>query len=117
MAKSERTKLADKIHSILRLAKLEIEPSCVTCDGSSGDNVLQLGHLITRGKWSVRFDHRNLHTQCRTCNLKHEYYPEVYNNWFVNKYGIEEYNRLVKDSNQLKQYKIRELRDLLAELK
>ena len=116
MKKSERTKLADKIHKILRELKLKKEPFCVCCNGSSGDKVLQLGHLITRGKWAVRFDDRNLHIQCRSCNNKHEHYPEIYTQWFVNTYGIEEYNKLVADSNKTKKYGIIELRELLSEL-
>lgn len=115
--KSEKSKLADKIHALLRQIKLKEEPFCVICNGLSGDKVLQLGHLITRGKWSVRFDMRNLHTQCRSCNNKHEFFPELYNNWFVNKYGLKEYNKLVEDSNKIKQYKIKDLRELLETLK
>lgn len=115
--KSEKGKLIDKIHAEMRLIRLTQEPQCVTCGGTHGDSVLQLGHLITRGANSTRFDWRNLHTQCRICNNIHEYRPEIYNNWFVNKYGLEEYNQLVYDSRQIKQWKMRELRDLLEEMK
>ena len=115
--KSERAKLIDKIHAEMRKFRLKQEPQCVTCGGSHGDKVLQLGHLITRGANSVRFDWRNLHITCRVCNNIHEYRPEIYTLWFIKNYGQEEYEALVQDSKKIKQWKMRELREKLAEMK
>ena len=115
--KSERTKLMDKIHSVMRDVRLIQEKKCVTC-GEDGSKVpLQLGHLITRGANSVRFDWRNLHIQCKSCNYIHEFRPEIYTSWFIRTYGVEEYELLVSDSKQIKQWKMRELRELLEEMK
>ena len=115
--KSEKTKLKDKIHSVMREIRLRDEPRCVICGDDGSKSCLQLGHLITRGANSVRFDWRNLHTQCLICNNIHEYRPEIYTLWFINKYGKEEYESLVRDSKQIKQWKMGELRELLEEMK
>ena len=115
--KSEKTKLKDKIHSVMREIRLRDEPRCVTCGDDGSKSCLQLGHLITRGANSVRFDWRNLHTTCAICNNIHEYRPEIYTLWFINKYGKGEYESLVRDSKQIKQWKMSELRELLEEMK
>lgn len=114
--KSERAKLYDKIHKVIRDIRLEQEKVCVTCGEDGSNSCLQLGHLITRGANSVRFDFRNLHITCKKCNYIHEYRPEIYTNYFIKTYGAEEYDALVRDSKQLKQWKMRELRELLKEM-
>ena len=69
---------------------------CVTCE--SEDN-LQNGHLITCAKMATRFSKVNCNCQCRSCNNLHEYQPEHYTKWFIDTYGVDEYDKLYRLSN------------------
>ena len=76
----------------------------------------QPGHLITRGKESVKWDLRNVNEQCQVCNILHEHYPERYNNWYANKFGMESYNDLCEDGDVSIKLSIEELETLMAQL-
>lgn len=41
---------------------------CCTCGKRAAWQHMHAGHWIPRGKWSVRWDHRNVHPQCPQCN-------------------------------------------------
>lgn len=98
-------KLLDKYFSIyIRTRDKNI---CFTCDKTL-DN-MQCGHLITRAKYSVRWNEKNACCQCAGCNLKHEYYPEIFTQKYINKFGIDQYNELVQKSNELSDYSNTEL--------
>ena len=110
--KTDRKKLIKRLDSIVREIVLLRDGRCVIC--GKLDN-LQCGHLITRGKHSVRWDLKNCHVQCSGCNLKHEFYPEIYTQWFLNKYGLVEYEALCRRSEGSK-YSISQLEDIEFEL-
>jgi hypothetical protein len=75
---------------------------CVTPASFSGHGKKrQPGHLISRGKKAVKWDLRNVHEQCDFCNARHEFYPEIYNNWYANKFGLESYNELCADGREV----------------
>lgn len=74
------------------------------------------GHIISRARMSVRWDLRNVHRQNAAHNLLHEYYPEVYNQWFINMFGLEAWNELVNDSKQVSTYSTAQLETLLFNL-
>lgn len=67
-----------------------------TCTGTS----LQAGHVIPRGKRATKYDELNVHAQCAGSNKQHKYYPELYNGWFIMKYGGNTYLDLVLKSKQ-----------------
>ena len=75
------------------------------------------GHLITRAKYSVRWDLINCNQQCSPCNFKHEYYPEVYTQKFIKKYGMEVYDDLIYRSNQVANFTIEQLEKIYEGLK
>lgn len=114
--KSDKEKIRDKIHAVMRDIRLETEKCCVIC-GASPPAILQLGHLITRKRASVRFDLSNTHIQCKDCNFKHNKNPEIYTRWWIEKYNLEEYNDLVSRSRMTKKYTTVELQEMLAEFK
>jgi len=99
--KSERKKLVKKLDDVFSLYIRHRDNFCCFICGKvkSISVVIQCGHLITRGKQSVKWDERNAHAQCRGCNLKHEYQPEHYNLKFIKKYGKAKYERLILESN------------------
>ena len=76
----------------------------------------QLGHIISRGKVSVRWDLRNCHKQDASDNLLHEYYPEVYTQWFIDGFGLDTWRNLVDDSRPVTKYSIDDLETLYIEL-
>jgi hypothetical protein len=92
---------------------------CFTCGhtGREADGVMQCGHLITRSKYSVRWDEDNAFCQCRGCNMKHEYFPEIFTSRYIHICGIEMYESLVLKSNTPRKYTIGEIRDIAAEYK
>ena len=82
---------------------------CVTCWSPVN---LECGHLITRAKMGTRFDLKNCNAQCSTCNQEHEEEPAQYIEWFIEKYGQEEYDALVLKSNTVTRFTISELRQI-----
>ena len=84
---------------------------CVTCGSKTQ---LQCGHLITRSKKSIFFDPENCNVQCAKCNIKHEYNPEIYTAWFINRFGLSRYNDLILRGNQTKKWTDEELREIIA---
>lgn len=78
--------------------------------------IMQPGHLITRGKESVKWSLWNLNKQCSSCNLLHEFYPERYTAWFLTKFGAEEYARLVEESRGVTKLSIDDLYELRNQL-
>jgi hypothetical protein len=60
---------------------------------------LNNSHLISAQLTIIRWDEKNCHCQCSGCNKRHEFYPHIYTNWFIKKYGFEEYERLCKLAN------------------
>jgi len=79
-------------------------------------NVDHPGHIITRARMSVRWDLRNVHRQNAAHNFLHEYYPEVYNQWYIETFGLSNWNELVEDSKKVSTYSTAELETLLFNL-
>jgi len=87
---------------------------CKTCGiaGSKGDGVMTCGHLITRAKYSVRWDESNAECQCRGCNMRHEFQPEVMTDNYIMRYGTEFYHELVLFSNTPRKFTVPDIRDI-----
>ncbi len=84
--------------------------TCVVCGSKQN---IQAGHLITRVNYSTRWDEMNCFAQCRSCNFMHEYRPEIFTLWFIEKYGQETYEKLVQKSRMIVKYKNRDLEALI----
>ena len=74
------------------------------------------GHLISRVKESVKWDLMNVHEQCGGCNPRHEYYPEIFTNWFIGKFGQAEYMKLVERSYKVQKLTLDDLEELEFQL-
>lgn len=57
---------------------------------------LTCGHLFTRSNYSTRWDLMNCNAQCLSDNLKHEYNPYPYQEWWKRTYGEAAYHDLYK---------------------
>lgn len=81
---------------------------------------LQNGHVFSRTSYSTRWDileEGNCHTQCRSCNLRHErdFYP--YSKWYIEEFGQEKLDELhfrYKNTNKVSTL---DLENLYLELK
>ncbi len=112
--KTKRKKLVEALDKRVAEIVKKRDKHCVTCGTTANPTA---GHLITRAKYSVRWDLRNVFQQCKSCNFIHEFNPHIFTNWYINKFGVKQYQALVKLSNQVKPKHITELEKLLTELK
>lgn len=76
----------------------------------------QPGHIISRGRVAVRWDLYNVHKQDANDNLLHEFYPEVYTDWFIQNFGVERYEKMVDESRVITKYSMDDLETLYIEL-
>lgn len=113
--KTTRKKLIDKLDKIVSLIVRLRDKKCVT-PSVKCTKVLQCSHLIKRGKLPTRFDLDNCNTQCSYHNYLHNNYPEIYTEWWLNKYGQEKYNHLIAQSQKIWKPSITELQELLEHL-
>jgi 5-methylcytosine-specific restriction endonuclease McrA len=111
---TERKKLIKQLDQVVREIVFQDDPHyCVTCGKTSN---LQLGHLITRSRYGTRWDLMNCHIQCSGCNYRHEFQPEIYTRYFLNRYGEQEYNNLCHRAETQGKFTIDELETKLMEL-
>lgn len=82
---------------------------CVQCGKTEN---LTNGHLITRGKYATRWDEDNCYCQCTGCNMRHEFQPEIFTDWWIKQNGIEAYHALVLKSNTPRKFPIHEIREI-----
>jgi len=91
-------RLEKKADDLTRDRIMARDKRCVICGSTQ---VLQWSHLITRRKYSVRWDTRNSCMMCARCHFRHHRQgPEEYVSWFMRTYGAEEYQSLVQRANR-----------------
>lgn len=83
---------ADKLFSVFIRQR---DKECVLCHSKLN---LTCGHLIKRGKRSVRWDEINCHCLCMGCNWKDNFDHDVYVAYFIREYGELMYLDLVDRS-------------------
>jgi len=114
---TDRAKLKKKLDTVHSKLIRSREKSCVVC-GST--DMLQCGHLFSRVALSTRWDtapDENCHTQCASCNFRHEMDSYPYNNWYIEKFGKEAWDKLHQRYNTTKKYTIKDLADKIEEFK
>lgn len=117
--KTSRQLLEKQADLLVREIVLRRDGFCVvTIPPEKGHSpVLQCGHLITRGKESVKWDLFNCNAQCSSCNLRHEHYWHYYEDWFLLEFGKEARLRISKDSDVVRKLRTDELETLCGELR
>lgn len=103
-------KLLKQADAVFSLWIRKRDGRCVCC--GSTENA-QAGHLIRRGKHSVRFEESNVNRQCKRCNYLHEFHPQVYTAWYIRKYGAAHYIDLVEMSMKVRKIPRSELEDII----
>jgi len=44
--------------------------------------------------------------------MRHEYQPEIYTSWFIDRYGAEVYHELVRESNTPKKLRAEDIEEI-----
>lgn len=94
--RTSRQKLVARLDKLLHDIVVLRDRKCVTCGSTSN---LQAGHLLTRSYGRVKYSLVNTHCQCRSCNYLHEYKPDIYTKWFLDKYGKTAYDDLYTEAH------------------
>lgn len=74
-------------------------------------------HLISRAKYSVRWDPLNVYAQCIGCNIRHEFHPQYYTTWWIARHGVEAYQDLFRRSNQIVKRSRQDMEDIIDRFK
>ena len=117
--KSARRRLIDTLDTLFSLYirlrdKAEFKGMCVF---GCGRPIECCFHIVTRGKYSVRWDERNAVGSCMIDNYKMEFNPHPFITWYIKRVGVEAYEALVRDSNRIPKHTHEDLRQLAAEIR
>ena len=115
-----RKRLADRLwRAFAAYVKRRDGPTCISCKkgGLSGQN-WHAGHLFSSNRSpAVRYDPKNVHSQCAYCNAFLRGNAAAYAEAVISAYGLAEFQRLAGQSRVLKQWREPELGALLDALK
>lgn len=112
-----RQRLEKRADTLVREIVLDRDGYCVCPAPIKGhSNVFQCGHLISRGRESLKWCLFNCSVQCSGCNARHEHYPEIYTAWFIRTFGTEMYLSLEQESYIVRKLSIDELEYLISQL-
>lgn len=92
--KTPRKVLVGKLDTAVSIYIRQRDGACVVCGTTEN---LTNGHVFSRIAYSTRFDitpDGNCHTQCSSCNLRHEHDSYPYNNWYITKFGKQSWDDL-----------------------
>ncbi len=80
---------------------------------------MHAGHYVGRGALALRWDERNVHAQCSTCNMQQNYYgvDPRYTQLIIRKYGDGILDYLATHKFQKVKYSCEELEEKIAEYK
>lgn len=81
---------------------------------TGGRGVMTCSHLFSRSNYSTRWDEMNAFCQTAGENMRHEYDPSVLTLYFINRYGVEEYEKLARKFHsvcKMKTFEIEEVAD------
>ena len=113
MNKKTLTKRLDKAHSAFILRR---DKRCVLC-GST--NFLQCSHLLAGRRGSTRWDTTpdgNCHAMCVQCHHEHHNgRPDDYRAWYIDTFGNESYDVLVRRHHQIRTWTRDEMLELIVE--
>ncbi len=92
---------------------------CFTCGAPrlEGKNH-HAGHCIRAGGHaSTKYDPKNVHAQCFSCNILRDGNTHEYVQRIIDRYGADEYRRMLQKSRETKNWKRPEIEELIAALK
>lgn len=89
--------------------------TCCTCGKTCGATNIDAGHFVGRTRRSLRWDPKNVHSQCSLpCNKLRKGAPREYALFILDRYGADEYRRLMRRKAVDRKWKRHELEALIA---
>lgn len=88
--------------------------SCFTCGTTKRWQEFDAGHFVPKTSRSIKYDERNIHSQCARCN---RYMSGNIHNYFVNMerlYGREVVDTLLEEKGKTKKYSEVEIDELIC---
>jgi len=89
--KTERQKLVKRLDDVFSLY-IRARDKRSVLSGSTEN--LVCSHVFSRVSYSTRWHEENCFAMTNGENLRHEYYPNYINDWFIKKYGLEKFEWL-----------------------
>jgi len=90
---------------------------CISCN-KPFNGKCDAGHMFSVGNYpSVRFDLRNINSQCIRCNQYNGGSLLEYRKYLIDKIGLEEFEDLERKAHQNRQFDIVELKEMIEEYK
>lgn len=86
--------------------------SCYTCGDVRPISELQAGHLLDGRTNSILFEERAVFPQCYTCNCCKSGLKEVFIPKFIDEFGREEYDDLMRLKHQTRKFSVEELEEM-----
>ena len=90
---------------------------CVTCGNTVEFSKTHAGHAIDSRCMSILFDEHLVNGQGVGCNIYGNGKYAEYSVWFINEYGLEEWEEKVALKHTIKKYKVPELEEIEQEYK
>ena len=87
--------------------------SCCICGVTKDTHIIDPGHLISRVNRSTRWHEDNCFAQCRGHNFSHEHHPEIMTQWYINKFGMDQYNLIVYTAGKSAKFTISDLKVMI----
>lgn len=100
--------------------RLRDDGQCFTCANKKHWKQMQAGHMVPRasGGLSLYFHEQNVHCQCYRCNINLGGNGAVYAKNFIEKYGQEDFDEIMRLQAQgFKKFTIEEYKQLTEEYK
>lgn len=111
--KISRKLLVKNLDTIVSLIVRNRDKVCVQC----GTEINQTcGHVIGRQNYSLRWSLDNCFCQCKGHNLQHKWYPHIYFNWYIQKFGLSKWNELIEKSEVKIKYTDDDLKQMFDNL-
>jgi hypothetical protein len=88
---------------------------CVTCGKrAKWNDGMDAGHYADRGRWATRFNDKNVHPQCVSCNRFKNKMPE-YAQYMIKRYGKALVDDIVFLSHKPHGYDLDDLKEMVKE--
>jgi len=111
MTKSDYVKILQQL--VNKYVRLRDGYFCISCDKPINGKV-DAGHLFSCGNYpSVRFDLRNISSQCITCNQFNGGNIHEYRKNLIKKIGITEFEDLERKAHETRKFSIPEIKEMI----
>ena len=115
MTKSDYVKILQQL--VNKYVRVRDGYFCISCDKPINGKV-DAGHLFSCGNYpSVRFDLRNISSQCITCNQFNGGNVHEYRKNLIKKIGITEFEDLERKAHETRKFSIPEIKAMIQEFK